>query len=103
MPTVTNFRWKNGWRSAVAARRLKNLFATGRIPKSAFKRRRKQSRNLKNDAMKRVVCELVALFAAANLTALSSQVSPGPNINDEPIALVGGTVISPADGKIIRN
>ena len=36
MPTATNIRWKNGWRSVAAARRLKNRFATARIPKIGF-------------------------------------------------------------------
>ncbi|PYL07901.1 MAG: amidohydrolase [Verrucomicrobia bacterium] len=53
--------------------------------------------------MKRALLELVALLATANLTALSGQVSPGPTIGGEHIALVGGTVINPADGKITRN
>jgi imidazolonepropionase-like amidohydrolase len=53
--------------------------------------------------MKRALLELVALLATANLTALSGQVSPASTIGGEHIALVGGTVINPADGKITRN
>jgi cytosine/adenosine deaminase-related metal-dependent hydrolase len=53
--------------------------------------------------MKRALRHLVALLAAANLTALNGQVSPEPAISGEHIALVGGTVINPADGKITRN
>src|SRR5947209_10499977 len=53
--------------------------------------------------MKRAVRELAALLAAAHLTALSDQVSPTPTISGEHVALVGGTVINPADGKITRN
>src|SRR5438552_3411250 len=99
----TNFRWKNEWRFAAAARPQRNRFATARIRRSAFKPRRKQCLNRRNNAMKRALLELVALLATANLTALSGQVSPGPTIGGEHIALVGGTVINPADGKITRN
>ena len=53
--------------------------------------------------MKRALRGLVALIATANLTALSGQVSPEPTISGEHIALVGGTIINPADGKITRN
>jgi len=53
--------------------------------------------------MKRALRGLVALIATANLTALSGQVSPEPTIPGEHIALVGGTIINPADGKITRN
>jgi imidazolonepropionase-like amidohydrolase len=53
--------------------------------------------------MKRALRELVAILATANLTALSGQVSPEPTISGEHIALIGGTVINPADGKITRN
>ena len=52
--------------------------------------------------MKRTLLELVALLVTANFTALSGQVSPGPTISGEHIALVGGTVINPADGKRLR-
>jgi imidazolonepropionase-like amidohydrolase len=64
---------------------------------------RKRCRNRKNNAMKRALRELVAILATANLTALSGQVSPEPTISGEHIALIGGTVINPADGKITRN
>ena len=70
---------------------------------SVFKPLRKRCRNRKNNAMKRALRELVALLATANLTALSDQVSPEPAISGEHIALIGGTVINPADGKITRN
>jgi imidazolonepropionase-like amidohydrolase len=53
--------------------------------------------------MKRALRELVALLVTANLTVLSGQISPGPTISGEHIALIGGTVINPADGKITRN
>src|SRR5437762_5792309 len=70
---------------------------------SIFKPLRKRCRNRKNNAMKRALRELVALLATANLTALSGQVTPEPAISGEHIALIGGTVINPADGKITRN
>ena len=70
---------------------------------SVFKPLRKRCRNRKNNAMKRALRELVALLATASLTALSGQVSPEPAISGEHIALIGGTVINPADGKITRN
>src|SRR5947207_5427983 len=70
---------------------------------SVFKPLRKRCRNRKNNAMKRALRELVALLATANLTALSDQVSPEPAISGEHIALIGGTVINPADGKVTRN
>src|SRR6266478_5620943 len=37
MPTATNTLWKSEWHSAAAARRLKNRFATGHIPRLVFK------------------------------------------------------------------
>src|SRR5882724_812736 len=99
----TSIQSKNAWRFAAAAHRLRNRFATAPIPKSVFKLPRKPCRNRRNNAMKRALRGLVALIATANLTALSGQVSPEPTISGEHIALVGGTIINPADGKITRN
>src|SRR5438094_3489944 len=70
---------------------------------SVFKPLRKRCRNRIHNGMNRALRELVALLATANLTALSGQVSPEPAISGEDIALIGGTVINPADGKITRN
>src|SRR5215831_15633599 len=99
----TNSLSKNEWLSAAAARLRRNRFATAHIPRSVSKPPRKLCRNRRNNRMKRTLRELVALLAAANLTALSGQVSPERTISGEHVALVGGTVINPADGKITRN
>src|SRR6266542_6786778 len=48
MPTETSIRWKNGWRSAAAAHRLRNRFATAPIRRSAFKPPRKPYQNRKS-------------------------------------------------------
>src|SRR5882724_1804697 len=99
----TNSLPKNEWHFVAAGHRLRNHFAMAPIRRSASKPPRKRCRNRKNNAMKRALRELVALIATANLTTLSGQVSPEPTIPGEHIALVGGTIINPADGKITRN
>ena len=48
MPTETSIRWKNGWRSAAAAHRRRNRFATAPIRRSAFKPPRKPCQNRKS-------------------------------------------------------
>src|SRR6266513_267107 len=103
MRTATNSRSKNACHFAAAARPPRNRFVTAHTRRSASKLQRKRCRNPRNNAMRRALLELVALLATANFTALSGQVSPEPTISGEHIALVGGTVINPADGKITRN
>jgi imidazolonepropionase-like amidohydrolase len=53
--------------------------------------------------MIRALLKFVALLATANAVGLSGQVSHELATPAEHIALVGGTVINPADGKITRN
>src|SRR6476646_6861106 len=103
MPMERSFQSKNEWHSVAAARPLRNRFATARIRRLASKPLRKPCLNRRNNTMKRALRQLVALLVTANFTALSGQVSPEPTISGEHIALVGGTVINPADGKITRN
>src|SRR5215467_4876289 len=99
----TNSPSRDEWHFVAAARQPRNRFATAHILKSASKPRRRRSQNQRNSAMRHTLPELVALLAAANLTCLGGQVSPEPTISGEHIALVGGTLINPADGKITRN
>src|SRR5215813_5065928 len=103
MRTETITRWKSEWRFAAAVRRPRNPFATALILRSVSMPRKRRSQNQRNNAMRHSLPELVAFLAAANLTCLGGQVSPEPTISGEHIALVGGTVINPADGKITRN
>src|SRR5438552_18727376 len=75
------------------------------IPRSAFKRPRKPCPNPKNSTavMKtRAFAVYLLIFTLANLTALSRQVSGAVGTADR-VALVGATVINPADGKVLPN
>src|SRR5262245_57691165 len=99
---ATSFPWKNEWRSAAAARRLKNRFATAHIPKSVFKLPRKRCRNQRNNLchseQSRGISRMqfrVALVLAFSLFTTA--------VRAERISLVGGTVINPADGKVLPN
>src|SRR5947207_10423431 len=124
-------RWKNEWRSAVVAHRPRNRFATAHIPGSVFKPPRKRCRNRRNKPMRRMldredkewrspvrrsktkggletaypwvfILASSTLIVIAGLTALDSQASPVPE-GPERIALIGGTAINPADGKVLPN
>src|SRR5438477_4937964 len=98
----TNFPSRNAWRCVAAARQPKNLFATGRIPKSASKPRRTRCRNRRNSLCHsergrgffpmRFRIEFVIGFLLSFAT-----------LHAEKISLVGATVINPADGKVLPN
>src|SRR6266478_4343318 len=110
----TNFQWKNAWRSVAAARQPRNPFATARIRKSASKPRRKRCRNRKNEPMFDVRCLMFDFGRCARASgpkrvrncvgvgvfSILLAISPA---RAEKIALVGATVINPADGKVLPN
>src|SRR5213082_1269500 len=53
--------------------------------------------------MKRALLKFLALLATANVAGLNAQVSRELTTRADHVALVGGTIITPADGKITRN
>ena len=53
--------------------------------------------------MKYALLQLTAIVASVHLAVVNAQVSPERTMRAEHIALVGGTIINPADGKITRN
>src|SRR5438552_4269443 len=53
--------------------------------------------------MKRALLKFLALLATANVAGLNAQVSRELTTRVDHVALVGGTIINPADGKITRN
>src|SRR5437667_2349029 len=53
--------------------------------------------------MKRALLKFLALLATANVAGLNAQVSRELPTRVDHVALVGGTIINPADGKITRN
>src|SRR5438034_11694922 len=53
--------------------------------------------------MKRALLKFLALLATANVAGLNAQVSRELTTRADHVALVGGTIINPADGKITRN
>src|SRR5437870_8968603 len=74
-----------------------------RIPRSVSKPRRKRFPNQENNTMKYALLQLTAIVASVHLAIVNAQVSPERTTRPEHIALVGGTIINPADGKMTRN
>src|SRR6266853_808134 len=103
MHMETGFLSKSAWRFVAAAHQPKNPFATARTPKSVSKPPRKRYQNQKNNTMKYALLELTAIVASVHLAIVNAQVSPERTTRPEHIALVGGTIINPADGKMTRN
>src|ERR1700724_562074 len=102
MLTETSIPWKNEWRFAAAAHRLRNRFATAHIPKSVSKLRKKLCRNRKNNLCHSERSRGISRmrFRIAFVIALSLFIAAA---HAEKVSLVGATVINPADGKVLPN
>src|SRR6188472_3202319 len=100
MWTATNSLSKNEWLFAAVALPRRNRFATARIRRSALKPQRQRFRSPRNNfchsersrGISRMKLRVALLLAFSLLTA---------TLRAEKIALVGATVINPADGKVL--